>query len=276
MPSLVRTLLGPDADMLRLIGPDGRPLSDTQRFNLLQRWASDAGALASNATEGQPLSEVLRTPLMAQRITRNSPWPPSAATNASLALLEASLAARLGVQHGATLRQLSAAHYDNASSLLGADNVVLDGFSRIPEHMAVNATNRFGSRLSLRLGTPVVAIRHGDSNATVTTATGQTLRAQYVVCTVPLGVIKAGGVSLEPALPEASQAALERLGVGRLEKLWMRFDEVGGLGWGVPAAECREVRLGKARTGHAGFRLAGAGVRGHKTCAPHLCITPIR
>ncbi|KAI7844728.1 hypothetical protein COHA_001815 [Chlorella ohadii] len=218
VPSLARSLFGPDSNMLRQIAADGRPLSRTQRTNL-QRLASDVAALASNASDGQPLSDVLQSPLLAQRAGR-----------ASLAQLEASLAAQLGAQHGAALSQLSAAYYDNTTRLLGADNIVLDGFSRIPEHMAANATGRLGSRISLRLGTPVVEIRHGDSNATVTTASGQQLRAQYVLCTVPLGVLKAGGIRLDPALPEASQAALDRLGVGRLEKLWMRFDKVSGGG----------------------------------------------
>ncbi|PRW59514.1 Rab family GTPase [Chlorella sorokiniana] len=246
-PTLDRCMSGPAADTLRLIGPDGRNLSATEQRYLQQRWTSDVAALASNATEGQPLAHVLRAPLLAQRIGGCSrPCPPSAATNASLALLEASLAAQLGAQHGATLRQLSAAHYDNASSPLGGDNIILGGFARIPEYMAANATSRLGSRLTLRLGTPVVAIRHGDSNATVTTAAGQQLQAQYVLCTVPLGVLKAGGVSLEPALPEASQVALDRLGVGRLEKLWMRFDEPfweadGPCGSGADKRPCQQL-----------------------------------
>lgn len=219
-------MFGPEPDMVQQIGADGRLLTATQRRNL-QRWASDVAALASNASQGQPLADMLRTQQLAQRVSRSSAWPPSAATNASLALLEASIAARLGGQHGATLRQLSALHYSSGSSFPGADNIMLDGLSRIPESMAA----RLGDQL--KLSTPVVAIRHCDSHATVTTAAGQQLRAQYVLCTVPLGVLKAGGVHLEPALPEASQAALERLGVGRLEKLWMRFDRVGWLGgWG--------------------------------------------
>lgn len=78
----------------------------------------------------------------------------------------------------------------------------------------------------LRLSTPVVSIRHGDSNATVVTAAGQELSAQYIICTAPLGVLKAGHLVMDPALPEATQMALGRVGVGHLEKLWLQFDDV--------------------------------------------------
>ena len=62
----------------------------------------------------------------------------------------------------------------------------------------------------------------------VRTASGQELTAQYVICTVPLGVLRTGGIQLEPPLPAETEAALGRLGVGRLEKLWLEFDAVSG------------------------------------------------
>jgi monoamine oxidase len=43
--------------------------------------------------------------------------------------------------------------------------------------------------------------------------------------TVPLGVLKAGGIAFDPPLPAPKQAAIERLDMGNLEKVVLRFDE---------------------------------------------------
>jgi monoamine oxidase len=47
--------------------------------------------------------------------------------------------------------------------------------------------------------------------------------ADRCVCALPLGVLKSGSVSFAPPLPEAHRAAIERLEVGVLDKLFLRF-----------------------------------------------------
>jgi monoamine oxidase len=49
------------------------------------------------------------------------------------------------------------------------------------------------------------------------------LAAPKVVVTIPLGVLQAGGIVFEPALSAAKQHALERLGMGVLDKCYLRF-----------------------------------------------------
>ena len=51
-----------------------------------------------------------------------------------------------------------------------------------------------------------------------------------------------GGIALEPALPEEAQAALSRLRVGRLEKLWLEFGEVRE-GSAVPYVSYASMRV---------------------------------
>jgi monoamine oxidase len=46
------------------------------------------------------------------------------------------------------------------------------------------------------------------------------------VITLPLGVLQAGAVAFDPPLPERKQRAIQRLGMGDLEKTWLRFPEV--------------------------------------------------
>jgi monoamine oxidase len=46
------------------------------------------------------------------------------------------------------------------------------------------------------------------------------------VVTVPLGVLQRGTITFEPALPARTQQAIARLGMGLLDKLWLRFPRV--------------------------------------------------
>ena len=227
MLGLARMMASSQPTRWRRFGAGGLPLTLRQQTSL-QRWQADFEALASGAAANQSLADILQLPQMLQRLGSSS--------SGGLPLLQAALAGQYGGQYGAALDQLSALYHDNHTSFGGADNIVLGGFARLPQSFAP------GLGSSLRLRSPVVQIRHGDSSATVRTASGQELTAQYVICTVPLGVLRAGGVQLEPPLPAETEAALGRLGVGRLEKLWLEFDAVsGGLagaGWLGAAGGC--------------------------------------
>lgn len=44
--------------------------------------------------------------------------------------------------------------------------------------------------------------------------------------TVPLGVLKSGSVDVQPVMPRQKVAALERLEMGTLDKVVMRFGQV--------------------------------------------------
>ena len=51
-----------------------------------------------------------------------------------------------------------------------------------------------------------------DSEVIVTTAIGDTYRADVVVVTVSLGILKAGLIQFDPPLESFKQAAIEQLG----------------------------------------------------------------
>lgn len=195
----------------QLLASDGVPLTQ-QRRTALRRWEADLAALVGTLPPNASLADATALPQLAARAGADG-----------LPLLQAALEARLGAQHGGALAHLSAHYHDNQTSPGGADNHVLGGYSRVPAWLAARLPP---SRL--RLSTPVTAVRHGDTNATVLLASGQALTAQYVISTVPVGVLQAGGLALDPGLPRQAAAALAATGVGQLEKLWLEFDEVGG------------------------------------------------
>ena len=47
-----------------------------------------------------------------------------------------------------------------------------------------------------------------------------------MIVTVPLGVLKAGSIAFTPSLPGRTQRAIDVLGYGTLDKIYLQFDEV--------------------------------------------------
>lgn len=60
---------------------------------------------------------------------------------------------------------------------------------------------------------------YSGSTVTVTTSGGQTYQAKKIICSVPLGVLKAGSVVFNPPLPSAYQQAISNIGFGIFNKI---------------------------------------------------------
>lgn len=117
-------------------------------------------------------------------------------------------------EYAADATQLSLYSFDAARAPRG-DEVMLDGgYGQLPQLLV--------KQLDVRLE---VVVDHIERHATgVTVRSGaKVFEADYVVCAVPLGVLKGGGITFEPPLPEAHRAAMARLEVGVLDKLFLRF-----------------------------------------------------
>lgn len=115
---------------------------------------------------------------------------------------------------GATAERLSARTLDDGELFDGPDLLLPRGYSRIMEHLAEG--------LPIRTSTAVTAIRLRSDRVALQTADHER-QAAAVVVTVPLGVLKAGRITVEPGLPDRMQAALSRLEMGVLSKSFFRF-----------------------------------------------------
>ena len=76
----------------------------------------------------------------------------------------------------------------------------------------------------VRLGAPVTAVTWSDAGAEIITATTQVITATATLITVPLGVLKAGAITVDLGLPVAKQAAIGTLGMGLLDKAYLKFN----------------------------------------------------
>ena len=78
--------------------------------------------------------------------------------------------------------------------------------------------------LDIRLEHVVSKVEYDDQGVIVTTNQG-TFDAKYVISTLPIGVLKAESVEFSPPLPAAKQQAIDRIGMGLMNKLYLIFED---------------------------------------------------
>lgn len=120
-----------------------------------------------------------------------------------------------------------------SEDLCGAPVTVLDAHGLDEEHVPgdeVVFPRGYGqyaaalaTGLDVRLSSVVRTVSSTDTAVTVGLQDGSTVRAAHVVVTVPLGVLQAGDVTFSPPLTGPAAGALERLGMGAYDKVFLRF-----------------------------------------------------
>lgn len=111
---------------------------------------------------------------------------------------------------GAGVEDISAANAFDDTAFDGDDVVFLDGYDTILALLTEG--------LNIRLNTPVHQINY-DANGVMV----NDLRADYAICTAPLGVLKAQTIQFDPPLPNDLQTAIAELGFGSVTKIAMKF-----------------------------------------------------
>lgn len=86
-------------------------------------------------------------------------------------------------------------------------------------------TDCLSTGLDIQLNTVVERVEYpADRNSvTITTTRGDKYMAQYVIVTVPIGVLQAGSIAFDPPLPSKKLDAIERMGNGLLNKVFLEF-----------------------------------------------------
>ncbi|HEX6311535.1 MAG TPA: NAD(P)/FAD-dependent oxidoreductase [Acidimicrobiia bacterium] len=99
----------------------------------------------------------------------------------------------------------------------GRDWRVAAGYDTLPRTLAEG--------LDVRLGWEVTELRWAQDAVTAVSTTGEAITARAAVCTLPVGVLKAGTVGFAPDLPAAKWRALNGLEMGPVLKILYRFAE---------------------------------------------------
>ncbi|WP_435748808.1 FAD-dependent oxidoreductase [Microbacterium sp. PMB16] len=82
--------------------------------------------------------------------------------------------------------------------------------------------------VKVSLSSPISRIAHDDTGVSVRLGTGEALSFDRIIVTVPLGVLQEQDIEFSPALPFVNRTAITALGMGRIETIWLRFDEEFG------------------------------------------------
>lgn len=77
----------------------------------------------------------------------------------------------------------------------------------------------------LSLASPVTRIAYDDAGVSLRLGTGESTSFDRVVVTVPLGVLQHDGIEFNPPLPFAHRGAINALGMGHIETIWLRYDD---------------------------------------------------
>ncbi|MEH6343570.1 MAG: FAD-dependent oxidoreductase [Bermanella sp.] len=91
--------------------------------------------------------------------------------------------------------------------------------------------------VDVRLNSVVTSIDYTQEGVVITTSDKRTFSADAVLITVPLGVLKKDIIKFSPALPTEKQIAVDAIGVGVLNKVYLRFptifwqDEINNIGY---------------------------------------------
>lgn len=112
---------------------------------------------------------------------------------------------------------------DNLSSLLyhegeeygGVEKIATNGYDTIPNFLA--------NGLDIQLNQRVSKIDYTNAKVEVT-HNGTISYADYVIVTVPLGVLKANAIQFVPALPSTKQTAIQNIGMNCVNKFLLTWN----------------------------------------------------
>ncbi|EKD69822.1 MAG: hypothetical protein ACD_46C00722G0005 [uncultured bacterium] len=105
-----------------------------------------------------------------------------------------------------------------AESSAGGHDVLFNyGYSQLIAQLTKN--------IPILLNQVVKQIDYDKNGVTVHTKNA-TYQAKYVVSTLSLGVLKAGTVNFNPALPAEKQTAIKQMGFGLYDKIYLLFDKI--------------------------------------------------
>lgn len=114
------------------------------------------------------------------------------------------------------LNNLSSLLYNEGEEYAGVERIAVNGYDTIPAYLA--------NGLPVLLNQRVTAIDYRTSTVQVT-HNGTVSEADFVIVTVPLGVLKANRIAFTPLLPAAKQEAIRSIGMNCVNKFLLIWDK---------------------------------------------------
>ncbi len=121
------------------------------------------------------------------------------------------------IQHdaGADIDQINLGAYMDQEEYTGKDVIFPKGYENILSVLEGNYTIKKSEKVTM--------VSYSPNGVKITSTSGES-GFDAVIVTLPLGVLKKNTVIFKPPLPKDKQQAIERLGMGTLDKLYLVFD----------------------------------------------------
>lgn len=211
-------------------GPEGNPVSRLARDVGASTYVTDDDSFLLHSAKGEIQSDAIvvarereleriylkidqaleRDVSLKRAIGRFSPQ------TASDPVLQWMASAYTEFDTGAPLNELSALYFDEDFAHGGRDVILTTGYDQILSPLAAG--------LDIRLNRRADRIDHGKGKRATVVAGEELFEADFVICTAPLGVLKAGDISFSPPLPKNYRSRIELLGMGNVTKIALKFD----------------------------------------------------
>jgi monoamine oxidase len=118
---------------------------------------------------------------------------------------------------GTSIEKVSAVYHDDDKLFQGRDVIIKDGYSSIIDNIAEG--------LDIVLNTKVTSINTNSKELVEVETERESFTCDYVVCSVPLGILKAKKIKFIPKLPNKFQESIKNIGFGSVAKIAHRFDK---------------------------------------------------
>ena len=113
------------------------------------------------------------------------------------------------------INKVSSTLYEEGEEFSGEEHIVTNGFDTLPNYLAKGLNIQFNQRVS--------KIDY-SGNKTKITHNVSVSETDYVLVTVPLGVLKSGKIQFVPALPNTKQTAIQKVGMNCVNKFLLTWN----------------------------------------------------
>ncbi|KAF2013303.1 hypothetical protein BU24DRAFT_411064 [Aaosphaeria arxii CBS 175.79] len=136
--------------------------------------------------------------------------------------------ANLEYANAASVNQLSLSGWDQdiGNEFEGEHTEIIGGYQQVPRGLW-----QCPERMDVRFKSPIKSVHYDAQEqrvgkaVRVECANGETIEADRVVLTTPLGVLKSGSINFQPPLPDWKQGVIERMGFGLLNKVILVYEK---------------------------------------------------
>ncbi|MDX1640911.1 MAG: FAD-dependent oxidoreductase [Balneolaceae bacterium] len=125
------------------------------------------------------------------------------------------LSAYLEFSIGGDISKMSSLYFYDDETFKGADKIITNGYDKITDHLA--------SGLDIRLNSRVTGINYASEKVSVLTNT-HSFECDYLVVTVPLGVLKNNDITFSPSLPANKSTAIHQTEMGNVNKFLLTWN----------------------------------------------------